>query len=232
MPWDYSISKREFQLFMKRFRKEFGKNVRYFASGEYGDKGERRWINPHYHVILFGVSPTDPIFKFVSLRKSRKGNTGIEVKLNCWDKGQCFVGDVTYDSACYVARYTSKKLESIDKIASDEWYLDNGLLPPFLLMSRRPGIGSAYLRDYSARIIKREYLIGKNGTKCPVPRFYRSKLGMKSPPGKYLDDLVHDRDEWNEKFKDRYGKSFRQYTQELLENAKNIVESFIRSKGK
>src|SRR3954449_8205389 len=41
-----SLSKRDFQLFMKRLRKSQSNPLRFFACGEYGETTHR----PHYHV--------------------------------------------------------------------------------------------------------------------------------------------------------------------------------------
>ena len=52
LPADRSVSKREFQLFMKRLRKYFSNiQIRFLACGEYGGKTNR----PHYHALLFGI---------------------------------------------------------------------------------------------------------------------------------------------------------------------------------
>lgn len=222
LPDDLSLSKREFQLFMKRFRRDLGgKKVRFFASGEYGDKGKRR-INPHYHVILFGVSPTDDIFK-----DHKPDKKGFKVKLDSWDKGNCFVGDVTYDSACYVASYTCKKLLAFgNKIPySKNSYVDMGLLPPFLLMSRRPGIGSHYLENNAERIRRREYLIGKNGKHVAVPRYYRDKLKMMRVGESYAR-LKQERDEYNKQMHD---KTFNRLCAEKLQHAKDVLDNFIEN---
>ncbi len=45
-----SLCVRDFQLFMKRLRKQFSK-VRFFHCGEYGDDTRR----PHYHALLFNL---------------------------------------------------------------------------------------------------------------------------------------------------------------------------------
>lgn len=52
LPSDNSLSVRHWQLFMKRLRKQVEPlKIKYFASGEYGDKFGR----PHYHAIIFGL---------------------------------------------------------------------------------------------------------------------------------------------------------------------------------
>ena len=80
LPEDKSLSKRDFQLFMKRFRKDFGLPVRFFACGEYGKKTFR----PHYHVIFFGVSPVSFLFTITG-----KSKGGYWCDLSAWDKGHC-----------------------------------------------------------------------------------------------------------------------------------------------
>ena len=50
-----SLVKADFQKFMKRLRKRFGKGVRYFHCGEYGDLLGR----PHHHACLFNFSFPD-----------------------------------------------------------------------------------------------------------------------------------------------------------------------------
>lgn len=223
LPEDYSISKREFQRWMKRFRRDINKCVRFFASGEYGDKGHR-WINPHYHVILFGVSPVDDIFQNLQICKD-----GYECFLSSWPFGHCFTGDVTYDSACYVAKYTAKKLLANDgKVPlNDEFYTSRGLEPPFLLMSRRPGIGAKYVRDNKNRLQRRGYIFGKDGKKCGLPRFYKSKVYSDYHT---LATESYVRDNLNElrERSGRVGKSIRVLSEEILENAKNIVDNFVK----
>ncbi len=44
-----TLSKSDLQLFFKRLRKNYGKEVRYFACGEYGPKHYR----PHYHLLFY-----------------------------------------------------------------------------------------------------------------------------------------------------------------------------------
>ena len=48
---------RHFQLFMKRLRKRFGSNIRFYMCGEYGDLFGR----PHYHACLFNFDAPDKV---------------------------------------------------------------------------------------------------------------------------------------------------------------------------
>lgn len=81
---------RDFQLFMKRYRKEFG-DVRFFVVGEYGGKSGRG----HYHAILFGHPP-------------RAVGHSKDLPL-VWDHGFCYDGTVTRKSIGYVAGYVFKE---------------------------------------------------------------------------------------------------------------------------
>ena len=49
------LCKRDFQLFLKRLRKMFGKGVRYHHCGEYGEQLGR----PHHHACLFNFNFPD-----------------------------------------------------------------------------------------------------------------------------------------------------------------------------
>ena len=81
------LCKRDLQLFWKRLRKK--RKVRYFACGEYGD----RFGRPHYHAIIYGVSPDES--QFIQ---------------DLWPLGYIKLGTVTEDSCAYVAKYMVKKL--------------------------------------------------------------------------------------------------------------------------
>ena len=119
------LSKRDLQLFNKRLRKEFG-SFRFFACGEYGDKGHR----PHYHGIYFGLDVPDLV------RYAGKGERTLFVSpsvSSLWGKGFVVLGSVTPESVAYVAGYVSKKFETPDV---------------FQLMSRKPGIGLGWFRDH------------------------------------------------------------------------------------
>ena len=90
------------QLFLKRFRKRYGK-ARYFLAGEYGDKFER----PHYHAILFDHKFEDQ--KFFKMHNGNKLYRSASLE-DLWKGGYSTIGGVTFESAAYVARYCVKKV--------------------------------------------------------------------------------------------------------------------------
>lgn len=161
LPKDNSVHKRELQLFFKRLRKDLGGvKIRYFACGEYGDQFGR----PHYHAIIFGISYDCHVFK--NKRFDKKTN-GYHCQIDAWNKGLCHIGSVTVDSANYVAGYVTKKLKGK---GAKEHYDKLGIEPEFVLMSRRPGIGS----DFFGNMPNNSKIMGLFGVKIkdmPCPDF-------------------------------------------------------------
>lgn len=154
-PADGSVSRRELQLFLKRFRKAVGVPIRFFACGEYGKKA----LRPHYHLIVFGWYPPDAVF----WERDRKGVDLFRSPLleKCWQKGFSSVGAVTIDSAKYCAKY----LQKLQK-------LPDGLVKSFVQMSLRPGIG---FDSISAKSLDGDRIY-HNGKSCKVPRYYLKVL--------------------------------------------------------
>lgn len=141
---DLSVNKRDVQLFIKRVRKKYGKNVKYIASAEYGKRTHR----PHYHVILFGVSFED----CVPYKRSKRGNLIYKSNtLNAlWKQGICTVDALYVNSA--VARYCTKYAVK-DSRADDT----------FMLCSQGIGI-NGLLRDFNGK----SYIV--EGREYPIPR--------------------------------------------------------------
>lgn len=172
LPKDKSVSKETLQKFMKRFRKSvYPAKVRFFGSGEYGDKEKR----PHYHLLIFGIGLKNPVF--YDLRWDMK-HCGFWCKCKAWldDKGHsighAFIGTVTIASAEYVAKYVVKKHKGKD---AKSYYEKLGVQPEFSLSSRRPGIGLDYLLKNEKQILHNGY-ISIEGKKFPLPRYYQEKL--------------------------------------------------------
>lgn len=171
----FTLSKRDFQLFMKRLRKHSGDDLRYFAAGEYGSKTFR----PHFHMILYGLVLWDEDLEFY-----KKDPSGKFSYYKCpwlesiWKNGMVVVSKVTWETCAYTARYTAKKAMTMDK----EFWLSNMMEPPFTLMSRKPGIGKPYydthpgLFDYNKISISTR----DGGKEISIPRYFDDLLEVES----------------------------------------------------
>lgn len=167
IPHDWSLRYSDFQLFVERVRRRYP-GARFFMCGEYGDAT----LRPHYHACLFGVHFSDR--KLFS--KSGAGSdlyTSSELSA-LWANGHASVGDLTFESAAYVARYVTKKLNKPD----DDRLLrfdDNGvcywLAPEFARMSLKPGIGANWWKKYGQEVLARGNVVMR-GVEMKVPRYY------------------------------------------------------------
>ena len=169
LPQNNSLSVEDTQLFFKKLRKwsdcERRSPIRYFVCGEYGEHTAR----PHYHVILFGED-------FAETRTHYKNNLYTSPDLEkLWGKGFAPIGSVTFDSACYVASYCTKKITGP---SAPEHY--GKRLPEFGNSSRRPGIGSTFFQKYWRDIYPSDEVI-INGLSSKPPRFYDKLLAKQNP---------------------------------------------------
>lgn len=160
LPKGGNLVPKDTQDWLKRLRKEVGQ-CRYYLVGEYGDQSWR----PHYHVALYGVGIEDE-----------------DTVRDTWGMGHTMVGDLTQQSAQYIAGYVTKKMTSKNDSRL------NGLHPEFARMSLRPGIGAVALdevvnamtRSQGAELllkqgdVPQELLHGKQ--KQPLGRYLRRKL--------------------------------------------------------
>jgi hypothetical protein len=164
VPPDGSLRPRDIVLFFKRLRKLISPGrVRYFQCGEYGTQ----FLRPHHHILCFGYAFPDR-----TLVSSGKFPIYTSAQLaTLWPWGFHSIGDITFDSACYTARYILKKVTGD---AAEEHY--QGRKPEYITMSRRPGIG----RDWYDRFKDDLY----NYDKCVVKDSFVAK------PPKYYDKLL------------------------------------------
>lgn len=178
LPPGGSLELRDVQLFMKRLRFKRGANkhnpIRFFLGAEYGEQNGR----PHYHALLFNCGFHDKLHHTTN-SSGQKLYTSAELS-SLWSVdgsplGFCTVGDVTYDSAVYCAKYALKKVTG--KPAEDHYcvYDENGECfdrrPEFALMSRRPGIGALYWYRYGKEVLDWDNVI-VDGQACKPPRYY------------------------------------------------------------
>ncbi|ALS03675.1 VP4 [Gokushovirus WZ-2015a] len=166
----------DLQNFMKRLRKITGDGLRFYACGEYGEYTAR----PHYHVLLLNYDFDDR--KYYKLAKGGEKLYSSKTLDKVWSLdgkrlGLTVVGDVTFESCAYVARYIMKKRIGKD---ADTWYGHcpvTGVvrLPEFTCMSRRPGLGTAYFEKYGREVYTHDNVI-VNGRPVRPPRFYDTKF--------------------------------------------------------
>lgn len=178
-----TLEKDALSAFIKRLRKYTGQKLRYYGCGEYGSHTMR----PHYHVIIFGLSLDDTVF----WRRDKRGYSIFRSPTleKAWKYGNVEVGAVTWDSCCYVARYVQKKVGN-DPAA----YSKLGLVPEYIRMSRRPGIGYQYFEDHVSEIYSYSDMYiatDHGGIVCKPPRYYDKQLGVLAPD--VLDVIKSDR---------------------------------------
>lgn len=178
-PRDRSLDYKEFQRFMKRLRKRFsGKRIRFYMCGEYGEQFDR----PHFHACIFGIDFKDKVL-FSEAGSNRLWTSATLEAL--WPFGFSSIGEVTFESAAYVARYCMKKVTG--EMAKDHYAmvdLDTGEIyqkePEFAHMSLKPGIGALWLQKYFSDVFPRDYVVAR-GHKSKPPRYYDKRLKAANP---------------------------------------------------
>lgn len=178
----------EFQRFFKRLRKRVGVPVRYYHCGEYGE----RFGRPHYHACIFGYGFPDRVL--YSRSNGQPLYTSAELS-ELWPFGHALIGEVTFDSAAYVARYIMKKVFGD---AADDHYkrvdLETGevfFLPPeYTTMSRRPGIGKKWLDRFMSDVYPSDEVI-VNGKAVKPPKFYDGVFEVMYPSD--MKRIKHER---------------------------------------
>jgi len=170
LPYNGSLVRRDLTLFMKRLREFKGPGIRFFACGEYGDLNAR----PHYHVLLFNCDFSDKLF----YSKNARGDVYYTSKCvsDLWPDGFNILGDVTFDSAAYVARYCLKKVSGVRGVSAV--YGDRE--PEFTAKSNRPGLGTAYYLKYGNEVRAHDNVI-VHGKEVRPPRFYDSMTEVVDP---------------------------------------------------
>lgn len=178
LPSDLSLHHSHFQKFMKRLRKRVNakdeanhnKQILYYMCGEYGENFGR----PHFHACLFNIDFSDK----VPATRTGSGNIIYNSKLleSLWPYGFSSIGDLTFESAAYVARYVMKKITGD---AADDHYRrvnpETGeiywLTPEYAAMSNRRAIGSTWLEKYKTDVYPHDHVI-INGFPAKPPRAY------------------------------------------------------------
>jgi hypothetical protein len=191
LPENLSLSLDEIQKFLKRFRRKVEPNkIRYFGCGEYGEKQGHKYSDgigrPHYHLCVFGYDFHDKqvlrngTYKRWRSRFFKGENADLYISKNLgkmWKKGFHSIGDVSFNSAGYVARYVTKKkkltqteMKRTGKTLDDHY---KGRTPEFAIMSKRPGLGQDWIKKYWNSVYPKDFIMLN---------------GHKHKPGRYYDD--------------------------------------------
>nr|QJB20488.1 MAG: replication initiator protein [Microvirus sp.] len=177
LPSDHSLDKTVVPTFMADLRRWTGCKMKYFHCGEYGDKLSR----PHYHILIFGWRPSDaklwkrtpfPLWNSPTIEQF-------------WPYGFAPFGELTFESAAYVARYATKKItgkkaashyERFDPVTGEIFNLQ----PEYATMSNRGGIGRSWLLRYFDEVYPSDSVL-VNGYLVQPPRFYDKVLKELKP---------------------------------------------------
>lgn len=168
-------------LFMKRLRKHVKRKIRFYHCGEYGDTT----LRPHYHSIVFNLDFEDKKFHKTTESGSKLYISPTLDKI--WGHGHTYVGDVTFESAAYCARYVMKKLTGARKSE----YGDR--VPEYSTMSRGGtgglgGIGAPWLRKWKRDVFPNDFCV-INGRRVRVPKAYdQLMIKAESPIGEWVED--------------------------------------------
>lgn len=103
-----------------------------------------------------------------------------------WPHGRHIIGSATFESAAYCARYIMKKQTGPNA------QVYQGKRPPYITMSRNPGIGSKYIKKFGAEVYRDDAVI-VNGKRARPPRYYDGQWELVDPEG--LDQVKARRKE-------------------------------------
>lgn len=110
-----------------------------------------------------------------------------------WPYGFHYIGDVSFESAAYVARYVMKKVV-VTRDDQDRLLMKSTgeiLRPEYVTMSRRPGVGASWYRKFSSDV----YPVGSRvvrGRSMRPPRYYDKLYAVDDPIG--FEDLQFRRE--------------------------------------
>lgn len=177
LPDDQSIDLRHWQLFAKKLRNKCGP-FRFYNCGEYGDESGR----PHYHACIFGLD-----FSFDRKPFKMAGDHQLytsECLGEVWGLGFTTIGELSFESAAYVARYVMKKRTGAEAALSYFWVDEYGkqfdVRSEFSTMSRRPGIGRSWYDAYKADLRISDSCVVKGREQRP-PAYYDSLFKVEEP---------------------------------------------------
>lgn len=227
-PTEFTLDKRDCQLFMKRLRKKFeGRRVRFYLAGEYGENT----LRPHYHAIVFGLRLSD----FPDLCEHGRNELGQKYYFSpmlteTWSLGFVLLSDVSWKTCAYVARYVTKKLNGPASIE----YAARNVIPEFSLMSRKPGIGRDYLDQHPDCLDMANINLStpEGGLKIRIPKYYYKQLELTDPEryGKIMSERKQFAEDAMILKLQKTGLSYLDYLETEEQNKLDSVKSLKRGK--
>lgn len=182
IPYDLELHPKDFQDFAKRLRKAYApRKIKIMYCGEYGSKTFR----PHWHAILFGIDFHDKVHEYT--RNGIKIYSSKDLQ-DFWTDpsdnepfGMVTVGSLNFNSAAYVARYSSKK----HLFAAPEAHKVTGHVN-YKKEYHHPGnnLGRSWFDDYKhTDAYDNDFIIllNKPKTKFRVPQKYDQWLELEDP---------------------------------------------------
>ncbi len=176
-----SLDVSHWQDFAKRLRRSMGK-FRFFHCGEYGEKYGR----PHLHSAIFGL---DFHHDRTLVKHTKAGHPLYTSKTleTAWSHGLVYIGELTFESAAYVARYIMKKQTGEKayeryglEVDTSTGEVQHTIKPEYTTMSRRPGIGKSWIDKYINEVYPADEVITRGHPSQP-PKFYDRQLEKADP---------------------------------------------------
>jgi len=142
IPKDGSVKIPHYQKWLRDMRKIKGKgSIRFFLVGEYGDQSMR----PHYHAALFGIPSCTRGRTNHRLHVNKRCCENCNFIQSHWPHGSIDLGELTQESASYIAGYVTKKLTR--KVNDHQKNILGDRAPEFARMSLKPGIGALSIEN-------------------------------------------------------------------------------------
>lgn len=175
----------------KEWISEFG--IRVYGCGEYGEVcancglslcGKPRCVcvsyvkdlgRPHFHLCLFNFDFPDRV------RFKRVGDYWYytsDILSSLWEFGFSTVCDFSFETAAYVARYCTKKING--DMAKSHY---RGRKPEFPVNSNRPGIGAPWYYKYAETDVWPHDSVISRGHSAKCPRYYDILWDRYDPEG-------------------------------------------------